>query len=46
MGAGEDFNPGFSFDVGQLEGPAQTPWEFGGRPDLQHHVYSFAGNYT
>lgn len=30
MGAGEDFNPAFSFDVGTLEGPAQAPWEFGG----------------
>lgn len=32
MGAGEDFNPGFSFDFGSgaQEGPAQAPWEFGG----------------
>lgn len=27
----QDFNPAFSFDVGDLEGPAQVPWEFGGQ---------------
>jgi hypothetical protein len=28
--AAEDFNPGFSFDAGDFEAPAQAPWEFGG----------------
>lgn len=40
MGAGEDFTPGFSFDIGQAEGPAQTPWEFGGGYSKQHHATS------
>lgn len=25
-----DFNPGFSFDAGDLAAPSQAPWEFGG----------------
>eukprot|EP00878_Enallax_costatus_P022193 GHUV01023535.1.p1 GENE.GHUV01023535.1~~GHUV01023535.1.p1 ORF type:complete len:444 (+),score=186.36 GHUV01023535.1:153-1484(+) len=38
----EDFNPTFSFDVGDLEGPAQAPWEFGGalKMALQDHKNS------
>ncbi|WIA22610.1 hypothetical protein OEZ86_009592 [Tetradesmus obliquus] len=28
--AAEDFNPGFAFDAGDFEAPAQAPWEFGG----------------
>ncbi|KAF6261994.1 P-loop containing nucleoside triphosphate hydrolase protein [Scenedesmus sp. NREL 46B-D3] len=28
--AAVDFNPGFSFDAGDFEAPAQAPWEFGG----------------
>jgi nucleoside-specific outer membrane channel protein Tsx len=38
--AAEDFNPGFSFDAGDFEAPAQAPWEFGGGAGL--HVPSLA----